>query len=88
MNTILVDADWRPNHLSDSSIHVIGTRVGIVPLPPGPADYVSQYSDFIENHIPGAAYFQMGDDLSGATWHFRLRCHLKILCAKTCQTSE
>ena len=64
MNSLLVDADWLQNHLGDSSVHVIDTRVDIVPRPPGPSDYVSRYNDYIESHIPGAAYLHMIDDLS------------------------
>jgi thiosulfate/3-mercaptopyruvate sulfurtransferase len=64
MDSLLVDAAWLQNHLGDSSVHIIDTRVDIVPRPPGPSDYVSRYDDYIDAHIPGAAYLHMVDDLS------------------------
>lgn len=70
MDSLLVDADWLQNHLGDSSVHVIDTRVNIVPRPPGPSDYVSQYNDYLECHIAGAAYLHMVDDLSDPNGSF------------------
>jgi thiosulfate/3-mercaptopyruvate sulfurtransferase len=70
MDSLLVDANWLQSHLSDSSVHVIDTRVDIVPRPPGPSDYVSRYNDYVECHIPGAAYLHMVDDLSDPNGSF------------------
>jgi 3-mercaptopyruvate sulfurtransferase SseA len=64
MDSLLVGANWLQNHLSDSSVHIIDTRVDIVPRPPGPSDYVSRHNDFLKGHIPGAAYLHRVDDLS------------------------
>jgi thiosulfate/3-mercaptopyruvate sulfurtransferase len=70
MDSLLVDANWLQKHLGDSSVHVIDTRVDIVPRPPGPSDYVSRYNDYIDCHIPGAAYLHMVDDLSDPNGSF------------------
>jgi thiosulfate/3-mercaptopyruvate sulfurtransferase len=64
MSDILVEPDWLEAHLEDPTVRVIDTRVNIVPQPPGPSDYVSLYPEYLEGHIPGAAYLHMIDDLS------------------------
>lgn len=63
-DNLLVDMDWLEQHLHDSSLRIIDASVDIVPRPPGPSDYVSRYSQYLESHIPGATYLHMVDDLS------------------------
>ena len=61
---LLVSADWLQAHLDDPRVHVVDTSVDIVPRPPGPSDYRSRHPDYLEAHIPGAAYLHMVEDLS------------------------
>jgi len=64
MSDILVEPDWLEAHLDDPAVRILDTRVTIVPQPPGPSDYVSLQPEYLESHIPGAAYLHMVDDLS------------------------
>ncbi|PHQ69427.1 MAG: hypothetical protein COB93_08080 [Sneathiella sp.] len=61
---LLVEPDWLQARLDDSTVRIIDTSVDIIPQPPGPSDYVSRQRQYLESHIPGAAYLHMIDDLS------------------------
>ena len=67
---MLVSAEWLKDHLHDSDIRIIDTSVDIVPQPPGASDYVSRYDQYRQQHIPGAAYLHMVNDLSDAHGSF------------------
>ncbi|MEH6911220.1 MAG: sulfurtransferase [Oceanicoccus sp.] len=66
----LVEPEWLETHLGDPTIRVIDTSVDIIPRPPGPSEYKSRYSQYLEKHIPGAAYLHMVDDLSDSKGAF------------------
>lgn len=61
---LLVQPDWLQARLDDASVKVVDASVDILPRPPGPSDYLSRHAQYLQAHIPGAAYLHMVDDLS------------------------
>jgi len=63
-SNLLVEPAWLQERIGDPSVRIIDTSVDIIARPPGPSEYKSRYSHYLEKHIPGAAYLHMVDDLS------------------------
>tara|TARA_Y100000768_G_scaffold386371_1_gene374630 strand:+ start:3619 stop:4488 length:870 start_codon:yes stop_codon:yes gene_type:complete len=69
-NGPFVSADWLEEHLTDPAVAIIDVRAGFQPQPPGPSDFYSMRSEYLQDHIPGAHYLHMVDDLSDPVGSF------------------
>lgn len=61
---LLVDPAWLRDHLNDPSVRVVDCTAEIVPRPVGPSLYESRRREWLSEHIPGAVYLHLDEDLS------------------------
>jgi thiosulfate/3-mercaptopyruvate sulfurtransferase len=63
----LVSTDWLEAHLKDPDLRIFDVTVHLRPATPGPYRVESGRADYEAGHIPGAAFLDLGTDLSDAT---------------------
>ncbi len=61
---LLVDPAWLGARLDDQSVRVVDCTVELVPRPVGPSLYEDRRGEWLNAHIPGAAYLHFDADLS------------------------
>ncbi|HVM98996.1 MAG TPA: sulfurtransferase [Caulobacteraceae bacterium] len=62
----LVSTAWLETHLSDPDLRIFDVTVHLRPSTPGPYRVESGRADYEAAHIPGAAFLDLGRDLSDA----------------------
>lgn len=60
----LVSTGWLQDHLGDPNLRIFDVTVHLRPATPGPYTVESGRSDYEAGHIPGAAFVDLGRDLS------------------------
>lgn len=60
----LVSTDWLAQHLSDPDLRIFDLTVHLRPATPGPYTIESGRADYESEHIPGAAFIDLGRELS------------------------
>lgn len=63
----LVSTAWLETHLKDPDLRIFDVTVHLRPATPGPYRIESGRADYEAGHIPGAAFLDLGADLSDTT---------------------
>lgn len=67
----LIDTDWLADHLGAPDLRVFDCTVHLRPATPGPYVIESGRADYEQAHIPGAAFVDLGHDLSDSASDLR-----------------
>ena len=74
----LVDADWLSSHLAEPNLRIYDCTTHLIhqsdPALPGPYRVQSGLKDCLKEHIPGAAFIDLQEDLSDTNSNLRFTC--------------
>ena len=74
----LVDTDWLASHLAEPNLRIYDCTTHLIhqndPALPGPYRVQSGLDDYLQEHIPGAAFIDLQDDLSDTDSDLRFTC--------------
>ena len=74
----LVDADWLSSHLAEPNLRIYDCTTHLIhqndPALPGPYRVQSGLKDYLKEHIPGAAFIDLQEDLSDSNSNLRFTC--------------
>ena len=74
----LVDTDWLASHLAEPNLRIYDCTTHLIhqndPALPGPYRVQSGLEDYLQGHIPGAAFIDLQEDLSDTDSDLRFTC--------------
>ena len=74
----LVDTDWLASHLAEPNLRIYDCTTHLIhqndPALPGPYRVQSGLEDYLQEHIPGAAFIDLQEDLSDTDSDLRFTC--------------